>query len=116
MPRVPDATADRSRRRFLTRGLAAGAGGLAAAALPGQGAVQAAPAPVAASDVEPFWGPHQGGIATPQQGHTYFAAFDVQADQRAQVEQLLRDWTLAAARLTQGQPTAATRSTCRRRG
>jgi deferrochelatase/peroxidase EfeB len=94
-----------SRRRFLSRGLAAGAGGLVAAALP----ARAAPAPGAAepvSDTEPFWGPHQGGIATPQQRNTYFAAFDVQAEQRAQVEQLLRDWTAAAARLTSGQPAA----------
>jgi deferrochelatase/peroxidase EfeB len=106
MSRVPDDTADRSRRLFLTRGLAAGAGGLVAAALP----AQAAPAPGAAappSDVEPFWGARQGGIATPQQRNTYFAAFDIQAEQRAQVEQLLRDWTVAAARLTQGQPAAA---------
>jgi deferrochelatase/peroxidase EfeB len=95
---------DKSRRRFLSGGLAAGAGGLVAAALP----ARAAPSPAAAAppDMEPFWGPHQGGIATPQQRNTYFAAFDVQADQRAQVEQLLRDWTEAAARLAAGQPAA----------
>jgi deferrochelatase/peroxidase EfeB len=80
--------ADRSRRGFLSRGLAAGAGGLVAAVLP----AHAAPAPgVPASDVEPFWGEHQGGIATPQQRNTYFAAFDLGTKQRAQVEQLLRD-------------------------
>jgi deferrochelatase/peroxidase EfeB len=94
--------AGRSRRGFLSRGLAAG--GLAVAALP----ARAAPAPGTAAppDAEPFWGAHQGGIATPQQGHTYFAAFDLHAKQRAQVEQLLRDWTAAAARMTAGQTAA----------
>ena len=53
---------------------------------------------IPASDVVPFWGEHQGGIATPQQRYTYIAAFDLRAKQRAQVEQLLRDWTAAAAR------------------
>ena len=27
--------------------------------------------------IEPFWGEHQGGIVTPAQSHTYFAAFDL---------------------------------------
>jgi deferrochelatase/peroxidase EfeB len=99
---MTDAIPGASRRRFLSRGLAAGAGGLAAAALP----ARAAPVPGAADpppDTVPFWGAHQAGIATPQQRNTYFAAFDLQATQRGQVEQLLRDWTAAAARLTAGQ-------------
>jgi deferrochelatase/peroxidase EfeB len=99
---MTDDAADRSRRGFLSRGLVAGAGGLVAAALPARAAPTAAPAGPA-SDVEPFWGAHQGGIATPQQRNTYFAAFDLQTKQRAQVEQLLRDWTAAAARLTAGE-------------
>jgi deferrochelatase/peroxidase EfeB len=49
-----------------------------------------------ASDLVPFWGEHQGGIATPQQRCTYIDAFDLRAKQRAHVEQLLRDWTAAA--------------------
>jgi deferrochelatase/peroxidase EfeB len=52
--------------------------------------------------VEPFFGAHQGGIATPTQGHLYFATFDVVADKRADVEAMLRRWTEAAARLTAG--------------
>jgi deferrochelatase/peroxidase EfeB len=91
--------ADRSRRGFLSRGLAAGAGGLMASALP----AHAAPTPAPTSDIVPFWGEHQGGIVTPQQRNTYFAAFDLQTKQRAQVEQLLRDWTAAAARMTAGE-------------
>ena len=97
---MTDDPAGRSRRSFLSRGFAAGAGGLVAAALP----ARAASTPDApASDVEPFWAEHQGGIATPQQRNTYFAAFDLQAKQRVQVEQLLRDWTTAAARMTAGE-------------
>ncbi len=92
-------SADRSRRGFLSRGLATGAGGLVAAALPARAAPTSAPT----SDIEPFWGEHQGGIATPQQRNTYFAAFDLQTKQRAQVEQLLRNWTAAAARMTAGE-------------
>jgi deferrochelatase/peroxidase EfeB len=97
---MTDHTSGRSRRGFLSRGLSAGAGGLMAAALPAR-AAQAPGAP--ASAFEPFWGERQGGIATPQQRNTYFAAFDLQTKQRAQVEQLLRDWTAAAARMTAGE-------------
>ena len=71
---MTDDRAGRSRRSFLSRGFAAGAGGLVAAALP----ARAASTPDApASGVEPFWGEHQGGIVTPQQRNTYFAAFDL---------------------------------------
>jgi len=52
----------------------------------------------------PFHGRHQNGIVTPQQGHTYFAAFDIATDKRAEVAGLLRRWTQAAEKLTQGQP------------
>ena len=52
---------------------------------------------------ESFTGPHQAGILTPLQNHTYFAAFDLVATDRAQVIRLLRDWTTAAARLTGGE-------------
>jgi deferrochelatase/peroxidase EfeB len=53
---------------------------------------------------EPFFGAHQGGIVTPQQAHTYFAAFDLTTDKRATVETLLRAWTDAAALLCTDQP------------
>lgn len=60
----------------------------------------------AASDpaivVEPFYGPHQGGILTPQQRHSYFAAFDLVTTRRDDVRTLLRNWTAAAARMTRG--------------
>jgi deferrochelatase/peroxidase EfeB len=70
----------------------------------------AARAAAAHDDVVPFHGPHQAGIATPQQSHTYFAAFDLIATQRSEVIGLFKTWTAAAARLTAGLPVEATAS------
>ena len=52
----------------------------------------------------PFHGARQNGIVTPQQGHTYFAAFDITTEKRSDLIAMLQRWTDAAARLTQGQP------------
>jgi deferrochelatase/peroxidase EfeB len=54
------------------------------------------------SKTYPFHGAHQAGIITPAQDRLHFAAFDVTTDSRQQLIQLLKDWTLAAARMTQG--------------
>ena len=56
--------------------------------------------------IEPFFGAHQGGIATPQQTHSYFAAFDLTTKQRVDVVALLRAWTDAASRMAAGQTAA----------
>ena len=56
--------------------------------------------------VEPFHGPHQAGILTAQQNHTYFAAFDLVGTDRAAVEAMLRRWTGTAERLTRGETAA----------
>ena len=89
------------RRGFLKAGVAAGAG------LAASGAAQAALTRTHTDDVqrqiEPFYGAHQGGIVTPQQSHAYVAAFDLKTDKRDEVIALLREWTQAAARMTQGQ-------------
>src|ERR1700761_9581744 len=92
-----------SRRGFLKAGGAAVAAGLATS----QAALAKAPAhsaPVTDPQlaVEPFCGAHQAGIVTPQQSHTYVAALDLTTDKRDDVIALLRTWTEAAARLTQG--------------
>jgi deferrochelatase/peroxidase EfeB len=79
------------------RGLLAAAGGLLA--------TTAAPLIARAAQEpgsEPFWGDHQGGIVTPQQRHSYFAALDLTAKQVDDVLTLLRSWTGAAARMTAG--------------
>jgi len=81
-----------SRRGFLAAaGVLAGASGVTKA--------QSAARPA----VEPFRGPHQAGIATSQQSHTCFVAFDLTAMQREDVVTLLRVWTEAAERMTRGE-------------
>ena len=97
-----------SRRGFLTAacGLAAAVG--ADSALRAADVVASTQgASAARSGSEPFWGEHQGGILTPAQSHTYFAAFDLAASKRDEVMGMLRDWTSAAARMSSGQPVEA---------
>ena len=99
-PNPPQAT----RRGFLTAtaGLAALAGSnLAPSAARALEAPQGAEAAKAS---EPFWGEHQGGVVTPAQAHAYIAVFDLATAKRADVEKLLRQWTDAAAALSEGQP------------
>ncbi len=59
-----------------------------------------------APNTEPFHGDRQGGIVTPQQTHSYFAAFDLVTKQRDAIVVLLRAWTDAAARMTAGRTAA----------
>jgi deferrochelatase/peroxidase EfeB len=90
-----------SRRGFL--GAAAGTVG---GAMLARTARATPPPPMQGPDLttEPFFGPHQGGIATRPQKHVYFATFDIVTDKRGEVEGLLRQWSAAAARLTAGLP------------
>jgi deferrochelatase/peroxidase EfeB len=53
--------------------------------------------------MEPFWGEHQAGIASPIQHHTFFASFDLVTAKRDDVVKLLKAWTAAAARMTAGE-------------
>jgi deferrochelatase/peroxidase EfeB len=89
--------------------LGAGAGGLAAlaAALPRRAAASLEPSRAENHDVVPFYGTWQGGILTDIQSSTVFAALDLTARTRAEVVALLKAWTEAAARMTQGEPAAA---------
>src|SRR5205085_494082 len=50
----------------------------------------------------PFHGTHQAGIATAVQDRLHMAAFDLTSDRRADLVDLLRRWTAAAERMTQG--------------
>ena len=94
------------------RGLVRAAAGLAAAgaALRVGGAAEAVAAAKEdgpnAPAIEPFWGEHQGGITTPAQGHSYFAALDLETNKRDDVIGMLRAWTAAAAHLAAGQTAA----------
>ena len=89
-----------NRRNFLLRTT------LAAAAIPftqnALAATLAAAKHAPAPGTEPFWGAHQGGIATPIQGHTYFIAFDMVSNKRDDLIKLLKAWTDASALMTGG--------------
>ncbi|MGH6876061.1 MAG: iron uptake transporter deferrochelatase/peroxidase subunit [Rhizomicrobium sp.] len=54
--------------------------------------------------IEPFYGARQGGILTPPQHHSYFAAFDLDSEKRDDVIAMLRSWTDASAAITRGKP------------
>ena len=79
-------------------GAAAGALALANAASRPEEAV-----PTGVDRAYPDYGEHQAGIVTPAQDRMHFAAFDVAYGvDRDGLVSLLRDWTDAAARMTQG--------------
>lgn len=91
-------------RRGLLALAGAAAGGLAVGGASGA-AVGAAVAatPAGTATTYPFFGEHQAGITTPAQDRLHFAAYDVsRTTDRADLIELLQDWTYAAARLTQG--------------
>jgi deferrochelatase/peroxidase EfeB len=99
-----------TRRAFLvssgaTAAVAAAAGvGYAA----GQTGDDDGSGPPGGSHVVPFHGAHQAGIATPAQDRLHFAAFDVVPGVKAaELQQLLKDWTTAAATMSTGQPVGA---------
>lgn len=94
-----------SRRRLLG---AAGAG----AALAGAGAAGAlavdhgrAPEP-GGTGIVGFHGEHQAGISTAAQDRLHFVSLDVTTTDRAELADLMREWTRAAERMTAGQEAA----------
>ena len=91
------------------RGLIGSAGAGAALALAGAGATYATGRARATSTAAPsgniheFYGTKQAGIVTAAQDRLHFAAFDVNPSaSRADLVGLLRDWTVAAERMTRG--------------
>ncbi|MFI6518195.1 Dyp-type peroxidase [Spirillospora sp. NPDC050679] len=112
---------DRSGARFSRRTLITAAAAATGAAATGGvllagGDGDAAPVRPAGAprQTEPFHGTHQPGIATPQQRHALFAAFDMETDDpvkrtRRSPEQvaavfrtLMEQWTTVAGRLMEG--------------
>jgi deferrochelatase/peroxidase EfeB len=97
-------------RRSLLGAAAAGTAGLVVGGLARPLVVpwptdpaEAASAPAVASATYPFFGTHQAGVTTPVQEQLQFAAFDmVDGTRRRDLVRLLRDWSAAAARMTQG--------------
>jgi deferrochelatase/peroxidase EfeB len=93
-----------SRRRVLTVGGAGVAGAVAAGTvgvLTRDAAADQTPGSNA-GDAIPFYGEHQAGIMTPAQDRLHFVTFDVTTDSRADLADLLREWTRAAARMAAG--------------
>ncbi|PPG65016.1 deferrochelatase/peroxidase EfeB, partial [Rathayibacter sp. AY2B7] len=80
-----------------TAGLAAGVGGTVAVTSSASATASSATRTV------PFFGANQAGITTAAQDRLHFAAFDLAAGTtREDLVELLKDWTLAASRMTQG--------------
>ncbi len=50
----------------------------------------------------PFYGEHQAGVETPAQDRLHFASFDLLTDDRAELREMLREWSVAAAEMTAG--------------
>ena len=97
---------DLSRRRLLGVGAGAAAIGVATG-VSGAYAAQHASAPEpttggAVDRVVPFRGTHQAGITTPAQDRVHFVALDVTTKDRAALVAMLREWTVAAERMTMG--------------
>jgi deferrochelatase/peroxidase EfeB len=101
-------------RRQLLGAAAAGTAGLVVGGLGGPLVAPFLPAAQApagnrTSTMYPFFGEHQSGVATPVQDHQHFAAFDmVEGADRETLIGLLRDWSYAASRMTQGLDVSAT--------
>jgi deferrochelatase/peroxidase EfeB len=91
-----------SRRALLG---AAGAGALAAGAAGGYAVAGTRDEPVRPDpDALPiaFEGRHQAGILTPAQDRLHFVVLDVTTEDRDELVGLLKEWTQAARKLTQG--------------
>jgi deferrochelatase/peroxidase EfeB len=108
---LPDGGGRTRSPRPPRRGFLGGAIGIAGAAAVGGAGFGVAKAtepdvhPSAAA--EPFYGPHQSGIATPAQDRLAFAAFDVTSPDIADLRALLGRWAAAAAQMTKGLPVGA---------
>ncbi|MFN8216061.1 MAG: iron uptake transporter deferrochelatase/peroxidase subunit [Solirubrobacterales bacterium] len=92
-----------TRRRLLASaglgaaGLGLGVGGY----LAGQEAAAASEG--GGTGTVPFFGPHQAGIETPAQDRLHFAAFDLRTEDQAELRELLREWSRAAAEMAAGE-------------
>lgn len=93
-------------RRLLLSAMGAGGAGLALGAL-GHSACASRKSEQVLDDQVPFYGEHQSGIITEAQDRMHTAAFDVQAQSRDELIELLQTWTQAIAQMMKGQPIGA---------
>ncbi|WP_449064619.1 Dyp-type peroxidase domain-containing protein, partial [Planomonospora algeriensis] len=84
-----------------------GAGAVAARVLADEPPAARPVSSSSSADAVPFYGAHQAGITTPAQDRLHFVAFDVTTTERAELVDLLQEWTAAAARMTQGKDAGA---------
>ena len=91
-----------SRRRLLaSAGLGAAGVGLGAGGyLIGQDNAEAAEIP--GTGPVAFYGEHQAGIATPVQDRLFFASFDLETESKAELRELMEEWTKAAVEMSEG--------------
>ncbi|MGC1165207.1 MAG: iron uptake transporter deferrochelatase/peroxidase subunit [Solirubrobacterales bacterium] len=90
-------------RRSLLRTAGIGAAGIGLGAggyLVGQ---ESAEAGGGGTGSVPFHGEHQAGIDTPAQDRLFFASFDLLSESPAELRELMREWTRAAAEMTEGE-------------
>jgi deferrochelatase/peroxidase EfeB len=104
-PRSKALPANAPSRRRLIVGLGAAGGTIALGAATSSAAASECPSEETsdpALESLPFYGPHQAGVVTPQPAAGLLAAFDVLADNRNDLERLLRTLTARIAFLTKG--------------
>jgi deferrochelatase/peroxidase EfeB len=77
-------------------------GGEVGAALAAKNIADAESSPINAS--VPFFERNQAGISTPQQDRLLFAAFDLTTEEVSEVRDLLREWSSAAALMSESRP------------
>ncbi|WP_458317053.1 iron uptake transporter deferrochelatase/peroxidase subunit [Mycolicibacterium brisbanense] len=93
------------RKLFGAAGVTAAVVGAASAgALAGRASAASTPHGALAGPV-PFRGQRQAGIITEAQDRMHFCSFDVTTDNRADVINLLKQWTRMAERMTRGEET-----------
>jgi deferrochelatase/peroxidase EfeB len=91
-------------RRHLLASAGAGAAGLGLGAggyLIGQDSAEASSS--VGTGTVPFYGEHQAGIDTRAQDRLHFAAFDLLSEDPAELRELMREWSRAAAEMTAGE-------------
>ena len=104
-PRSQALPVDAPSRRHLIVGLGAAGGTIALGATTGPASASECPTEETgdpALESQPFYGPHQAGVVTPQPAAGLLAAFDVLAETRNDLERLLRTLTTRIAFLTEG--------------
>ena len=98
---MPPTTEITRRRLLATAGVGAAAVGLGGGGL--LAGRQLADASDEGTGSVPFYGEHQAGIGTAAQDRLHFAAFDLLSEDPAELRELMRAWTVAAAEASAGE-------------